>query len=427
MRGATRFYWWLAAIAAAGLAAGCAPHEKLLAPFGLPPEVPTDGVARAAFLANVNVDRGLVTITAPRRGMATPAGGTTGGRANSLVGGDAVLLTTSNFHASAVGAFQPGKIRISFDVAVTNRLANVTIVGPTAFPTPPPGTTGPLLLPYDVAIATTSSGATGGGDVIVVLPSGGLVSPSSDWDGAPWNFFNDSSCVTGNDCFRWEEFADIAAGGTTAARTVGFDIDPTVGQFTARLLVGSDLLDPNAPPPGAVRGFVHSSLLGPLANVTVTASPGGATAHTDSTGGFTLTGLSPGLASLSVSGLPAPCSEPAPAQVTVNSGTVITVSLDVQCLAPPIVGSLTGTIQSSTGVALGGLSVTVQPTGLAPEPPVTTDPLGTYLANDVEVGDGTGSFTVGNLPSGCADPGPIPYSGLSGGATLIINVTLACQ
>ena len=32
----------------------------------------------------------------------------------SLLGGDATLLTTSNFSASAVGAFQPGKVRVSF-------------------------------------------------------------------------------------------------------------------------------------------------------------------------------------------------------------------------------------------------------------------------------------------------------------------------
>jgi hypothetical protein len=415
----------LALAVAGAMLPGCTAHEKLLG-FGLPPGVPTEGIARAAFLANVNVTEGSITITAPQRGMAWPASLNAGVGGLSLVGGDAVLLTTSNFHASPLGAFQPNKIRITFDISLTNRLANIRIVGPAAFPTPPPGTTGPLLIPYDIAIATTSGGLGGGNDVVVVLPSVGLVAPSTEWDGAPWNFFNDSSCATGNDCFRWEEFADIDPGASSAPRTVGFDIDPTVGQFTARLIVGSDLFDLNAPPPGAIQGAVVSAALGPLAGVTVTANPTGASMRTDANGGFSFSGLGVGSATLTLSDLPEVCTTPPPAVVTVNSGTTITVTLNVPCSPPPLVGTLTGTIQSSSGAPLSGITVTVQPTGLSAEPAVASDALGNYLVSNVDVADGTGTFSLGNLPSGCTDPGAIPYTDMANGATVTINVTVAC-
>ena len=416
-----RFGWLLVG----AVVTACTAHQKILGGDGLPPEVPTRGVARAAFLADVNVDNGRVTITAPKRGMATPAGGPVA-RPLSLVGGDAVFLTTSNFQASAVGAVVPGKVRITFDIAITNRLAAVSIVGPTAFPAPPPGTHGPILLPYDVAIATTSGGVGGGSDVLVVLPSAGLVAPSPDWDGSPWNFFNDSSCVTGNDCYRWEEFPDIPPGASTTSRTVGFDIDPTVGQFTARLIVGSDLYDPSAPITGAIRGYVTSSALGVLADVTVTANPGGTSTRTDAGGYFTLSGLSAGPATLTLSGLPSLCTAPAPAPVSVSSGNVITVSLEVSCTVPALVGTLTGVIQNAAGSGLGGVAVTVQPTGLPAAAPVTTDGTGTYLASDVPISDGTGAFTLSGLPAGCTDPGSIPYAGMASGATITINVVVAC-
>src|SRR5262249_39069940 len=144
----------------------------------------------------------------------------------SLVGGDVVTLTSSNFVASAVGAFTPGKVRVTFNINVTNKLNGVQLIGPTVFPAAPAGTTGPLLFPYDIAVAVTSGGTATGGqgnDIIVTLPSYGLVAPSTDWDGAPHNFFNDTGCPAGsNDCYRWEEFpGPIFPGSTTIAKSVG--------------------------------------------------------------------------------------------------------------------------------------------------------------------------------------------------------------
>ncbi len=405
---------------------GCTAETKVLGPWG-PPEIPSTGFARAAFLADVNLRSGRITITSPQISTTVDAaGGASGGPAFSLVGGDAVLMTTSNFSASAVGAFQPGKIRVTFDVALTNRLTNVQLAGPTTFPNPPAGTTGPLLFPYDIAVATTSGGTSGsGGDVIVVLPSGGLVAPSTDWDGAPFNFFNDSTCA-GGDCYRWEEFTAVPPGATTAARTVGFDIDPTVGQFTARLIVASDLLDTSVPQSGTVQGIVTAASLGPIAGAVVTATPGGATAVTLPNGTFQISGLSPGTVSLDVTSLPTICATPPPALAIVSPGTVTSVTLGVTCTPPPLVGTVAGQVTLPGGPGLGGVGVTITPTGGAPLPLVLTDASGNFTVPNVPVSDGTGTLVLAGLPASCTNPGAVPYSGLANGGTTTVSVNVSC-
>lgn len=409
------------------LFAGCSAQEKLVGPFG-PPQIPETGVSRAAFLAEVNLAARRVTITPPRIATA----GASLERADrpdfSLVGGDAVMLTTSNFAASAVGAFQPGKVRVSFDVAITNRLAGAELGGPTTFPSPPPGTTGPLLFPYDIAVATTSGGVSGGGqggDVIVILPGGGLVAPSSDWDGAPFNFFNDSGCG-GNDCYRWEEFAPIPPGTTTNVGRVGFDLDPTVGQFTARLILAADLIDTSLPQPGTVQGTVTSPAIGPIAGAVVTATPGGLSAVTSASGSFTLAGLAPGTVSLDVSGIPSICAPPGASPVLVAAGTVTTVTVPVSCTPPPLLGSLTGSVRLPSGPGLGGLGVVVTPTGGTPLPSVLTDTSGAFALANLPVSDGTGTLVLTGLPTACTDPGPVPYQGLTAGGSAAVSVTVDC-
>lgn len=418
------------ALLLASLVSGCTAELKTLGPYGPPevPELPATGGARAAFLADVNVRTGRIRISAPATGLAGVEAAADG-LSLSLVGGDATLLTTSNFSASAVGAFQPGKVRVSFDIAITNRLSGVNLVGPTVFPAPPPGTAGPLLFPYDIAIAVTAGGtSTGGGgnDVIVVLPGRGLVAASTDWDGAPWNFFNDSSCAGGDDCFRFEEFATIAPGTTTGSSRVGFDIDPTVGQFTARLIVAADLADLVTPPLGSVQGSITSPTLGPLAGVTVLATPGGASALTDVAGGFTLAGVPVGAVTLSLSGLPPICSAQPGYPVTVQSGIVTSFALSLTCTAPTLLGTITGSVTDTAGTPLPNVLIALTPTGLTGEPLVATDAAGLFTALDVDVGDGSGTLTLSNLPPTCADPGPLPYTGLVNGGTLTLPLTLTC-
>lgn len=142
----------------------------------------------------------------------------------SLVGSDAVVLQTSNMSQTPLGK---NKTLVRFDVAIANSLTNVTLIKPTV-PAPPPGTTGVLLFPFR-ANALSGSGA---------------VAPSTDWDGAPFNFFNDVNCTgsASSDCFRWEQYpAPIAPGATSAARTVGFAIDNDVQTFEVVMLVAADL------------------------------------------------------------------------------------------------------------------------------------------------------------------------------------------
>ncbi|MDZ4862491.1 MAG: carboxypeptidase-like regulatory domain-containing protein [Gemmatimonadota bacterium] len=405
--------------------AGCEAQLRTLGPE-FPPDDTGSPVA-AAFLARVDLRQGKVTITGP--GSAIAAAGITGaGPAFSLVGGDVVLLTTSNFATSPVGAFTPGKVRVTFDIAVTNRLNSVDIAGPTLFPLPPPGTTGMLLFPYDIAVATTSGGSSTGGsgnDVIVVLPSFGLVAPSPDWDGAPFNFFNDSSCTGGNDCYRWEEFAaPLVAGSSSLSRRVGFDIDPTVGQFTARLLVAADIVNQSLPT-GSITGSVFSPSIGVLAGVTVTAASGAVTT-TDALGAFTLTGLAAGTDTLRLTGLPTICTTPGPVPIIVLSGGLTSTALSVACTPPVLVGTVLGTITASTGAATSGIAVTVTPTGFGPALSVTSGSGGSFSVAGVNVSDGTGTVALAGLPVGCADAGSMPYSGLSSGGSVTVSITLAC-
>ena len=137
----------------------------------------------------------------------------------SLLGGEAVRLIPSNFQASAVGAFIPGKVRVQFDIVIENKLPGINFITPT-WPTPP--SPGVILVPLEQVVTTTPGGVTGGdgNEVIVELPSYGLVEPSIDWSGAgtagsgaPFSFFNDTNCglATSNDCFRWEAYTSPVA------------------------------------------------------------------------------------------------------------------------------------------------------------------------------------------------------------------------
>lgn len=404
---------------------------------------PNPQITQAAFSAEVDVRGGVVQIKEPTlkgtqgglssivRGSKSPASSSVD---FSLVGGDVVTLTSSNFVASAVGAFQPGKVRVTFDINITNKLTGVQLIGPTVFPAPPAGTTGPLLFPYDIAVAVTSGGTATGGqgnDIIVTLPSYGLVAPSTDWNGAPHNFFNDVGCAasTTSDCFRYEEFTGpIFPGSTTTARSVGFDLDPTVGQFTARLIVAADLQNSGPAPTGTIAGTVTSPQLGTLNGVVVTATSGitSLTGTTAGAGAYSIAAVPTGPASAIItSGLPAGCTNPGAQSTTVNNAATSTVNFTVTCPVPT--GSVTGTI-TFTGATPSptGINVIVTPTGLAALAAVNPNAGGVYTRTAVPVGVGSGSVALSSLPSGCTAPAAGSYSGLVNGGTATVNFTVAC-
>lgn len=290
----------LAALAAVMLA-GCS-AEPPTGPAAPPP--PADGLATRAVAVRVDVAAGTVTVL-DRRPAAED------GLAHALLGGNEIAAATSNFFRSAVGQFTPKKVRIRFDLAITNR-SSVSLHPPT-FPLPPAGTQVVMLFPF----ATTLTGGSG------------AIDPSAEWDGAPVNFFNDASCSSGakSDCFRWEGYpAPFPAGTSTQPRTVGFDLDPTVQSFTTYFVLAADL-----PVPASISGTVSSRHRGPLGHVTVTLSPANRFTGTSGGGQYRFDNVAADTYTLSLSGLPGYCEAAAARTVTVSPGAATTVDFEVAC------------------------------------------------------------------------------------------------
>ena len=322
---------WLLVGAVVGCSAGT-PVE----PQGpvLRPALPYKG---RAFVVDVSlVGRAIVVSARPE----APASGISA----SLLAGDAVQLVTSNYAASTVGQFTPGKIRVQFDVAISNRLASARLVTPTV-PAPPAGVSGLFLFPFSTSALTTNGVSSGTGDVVLVEQGGGgSVTPSADWDGdgtpgsgTPFSFFADSACsaplATGqaSDCYRYKIFAaPLEAGATTAARTVGFDIDPTISNFRARLLLAADVQAPPAAS-GAIVGAVSSTARGPLAGVRVNIAGTAIGANTDASGGYAFADVAVGLVSLTLANLPTGCTDPGTIPVAVTSAAIVTANIVVAC------------------------------------------------------------------------------------------------
>lgn len=206
-----------------------------------------------AFTATVNARASTVVIAPPRGPGASIASPSLAGMDQptlSLLGSDVVRLAPSNVRISTLGAYMPGMVRVTFDVTIQNRLPSLVLVAPT-WPTPPAPAV--LLFPLDFTVTQSPGGATGGdGNTIgVVLPGGGAVTPSIDWNGtgavgsgAPYNFFTQAPCTLAPsaNCFRWIAYgARLLPSEGSATRTVGFDIDPSVAQFRARMIVAADL------------------------------------------------------------------------------------------------------------------------------------------------------------------------------------------
>lgn len=435
-RGARAALLSLAAVAAAA----CADNNPVRTDPRLPPEGPKDPrITSATFLLDVNTRTGEVRITPPSQGLSSlgslspsfsniPAPG--GGPKFSIVAGDVVLLTASSYQASAVGQYTPGKVRVNFDVNITNRLSSVELITPT-FPVPPAGTNGIILFPYQTTVTVTSGGVSVGGDgteVIVEQPSYGAVASSTDWDGTSYNFFNDDGCPAGStDCYRYETFGQpLAAGATSAARTVGFDIDPTVGSFRARLIVAADLRNAGAAPTGSVAGTVSSPQRGNIAGATVTVQTGSFTGTTDASGAYTINNVTTGPKTVTVGNLPAGCSVPAAQNVTVASASVSAVNFTVTCTVPS--GSITGTIRRSfDNAVLAGVTVNATPSGGSATPNVSSNAPGVYSLAGVPVGaTGGGGLALGNLPAGCTNASPYAYTGLTDGGTVSLDVTVSC-
>ena len=187
-------------------------------------------VAGQAFLLTIDVPTGQVTVRAPER-ESRGAAAIAGGPSFSLLGSDAITLDAGNCTFSSIPNNAKLK-RCSMTLAIENQLSSTDLLTPTSFPRPPAGVSGILVFPY------TAAG--------LGIPSGTAV-PNALWDGAPANFFNDfGTCSTGktSDCYRWESYpSPLNAGATTAARTVGFDVDKNAHTVAAYIVVAADLSD----------------------------------------------------------------------------------------------------------------------------------------------------------------------------------------
>ena len=295
----------------------------------------------AAFIFDVNSTKKSVGVTAPTTTIRSPISaaslnlGANSGRSYSVLGGDAVGLSVSNYQASAVGAFTPGKLRITFDLGINNRLAGIRLVTPT-FPAPPVGVTGVQAFPFEINV-TSTAGSVGQGTANnenVLTPSLGLVVASSNWDGNPYNFFNDTGCpVTATDCFRYESFGEIGPLSSSTTQQIGFDVDPTVAIFRVKVLVVADLENVGGPPPGSVSGTVTTpagvSLAGAIVNVS-----GGSSGTVAAGGAYTVASVPTGSRTVSVTNLPSFCVTPVSQSVTVSAGAAATANFVVSCTVP---------------------------------------------------------------------------------------------
>jgi hypothetical protein len=215
---APRLRLLLALTLAAGALAGCGDSGGPTAPPA--PEVPTE---LRGLTIRVDVGAGTASLLTP--GFAQSE---VNAPSFALLGINEVGVISSNFFRSAVGQFTKKMVRVRFDVALKNKLAGAVLV-PATFPQPPLGNQDLMLFPFQI------SNVIGGGSVM----------PSTDWDRSPYNFFNDLGCAsTGitSDCYRWEAYpAPLGPSATAAARTVGFDVSPTVQSFLVTLVLAADL------------------------------------------------------------------------------------------------------------------------------------------------------------------------------------------
>jgi len=206
---------------ACAMTVGCTQDSPLGSSDPVTP--PRTDLLRSAVRIHVDLVQGTAVAVSPDARTATAAG-----LSLALVGRNELRADVGNIQRSAVGAFTKKKVRVTMDVALTNLVTHAAFVTP-SFPTPPVGTSGVLLFPF----ATSVTGGSGN------------VAPSPDWDGAPINFFNDNDVTCSlykSDCYRWEAYpAPLTGGLSTAARTVGFDVDPSVTGFDTYFVLAADL------------------------------------------------------------------------------------------------------------------------------------------------------------------------------------------
>jgi hypothetical protein len=215
------------------------------------------GLGRAGYLLEVDMRRRAVRVAPPAAAQQAQPGT---GPSFSILDGETIGLTVDNYVVSEVGQYWPGKVRVRFDVSVANRLPGLALVPP-ALGGEGASRTSLILFPM-LQSAKLTSGATAineDGSILVNRRSDTVVEPSADWNGdgtqpqwRGYDFGGDSSCAAASPgCTPWEALPSLLPGEHSPVQMVGFDLDPTVSEFRAWLLLAADLRSDTTvvPPP----------------------------------------------------------------------------------------------------------------------------------------------------------------------------------
>jgi hypothetical protein len=199
-----------------------------------------------------------------------------------------------------------------------------------------------------------------------------------------------------------------------------------IGASLALLIGCANSSQPSGPTTGSVSGSITSSLGFALGGVTVTATPSTGLALpatiTNGDGTYTVPSVPSGSGTVSVSGLPAWCAPPYPYTYHVIGGEVATANIAASCAAPT--GMVTGLLTSSLGGGVPNATVTVAPTGAAPQSSALTNANGFYSVSGVPVGGGTVAVSV--IPINCTTPTPANYAGLRYNGVDTVNMVAQC-
>jgi hypothetical protein len=179
---------------------------------------------------------------------------------------------------------------------------------------------------------------------------------------------------------------------------------------------------------GTITGTVTSNTGSPLANVAVTANPqlgSPQTVASNGNGQYAISNIPFGPGSIGVGGVPSGCQSAGSGYSMPASFGTVTVNVTVQCGITT--GTVGGTITSTQGGAIVGAIVTITPTGGHPLATVTSDMDGFYSDASVPASPASGTVAVSGLPTGCAAPAPVAYTGLTVLGAATANIVVSCQ